>query len=50
MSACDFDGTIYADDSTVDFFLCAMKQKPTILCYVPKQWKELYDHGQRQNH
>lgn len=37
MNVFDFDGTIYAGDSTVDFFLYALKQKPTILRYVPKQ-------------
>lgn len=37
MNVFDFDGTIYAGDSTVDFFLYALKQKPTILRYAPKQ-------------
>lgn len=37
MNVYDFDGTIYNGDSTVDFFLYALKHKPSVLLYVPKQ-------------
>lgn len=37
MNVYDFDGTIYDGDSTVDFFLYAMKRKPALLRYIPKQ-------------
>ena len=37
MNVYDFDGTIYAGDSTVDFFLFALKCNPSLLCYVPRQ-------------
>lgn len=37
MNVYDFDGTIYDGDSSVDFFLYALKQKPSLLRYAPKQ-------------
>jgi HAD superfamily phosphoserine phosphatase-like hydrolase len=37
MNVYDFDGTIYDGDSTVDFFLYALKQKPFLICYTPRQ-------------
>lgn len=37
MKVYDFDGTIYDGDSTVDFFLYALKRKPALACYIPKQ-------------
>lgn len=37
MNAYDFDGTIYNGDSTIDFFLFSLKQKPSLLRCVPKQ-------------
>lgn len=37
MNVYDFDGTIYAGDSTVDFFWYAMKRYPLLLRYVPLQ-------------
>lgn len=37
MNVYDFDGTIYDGDSTVDFFLYAMKRKPALLRHLPKQ-------------
>ncbi len=37
MNVYDFDGTIYDGDSSVDFFLYALKQKPPLLRYVPRQ-------------
>jgi HAD superfamily phosphoserine phosphatase-like hydrolase len=37
MNAYDFDGTIYDGDSSVDFFLYALKQKPSLLRYIPRQ-------------
>lgn len=39
MNVYDFDGTIYAGDSTVDFYFYALRKKPGILCYLPKQAK-----------
>ena len=37
MNVYDFDGTIYNGDSTIDFFLYAMKWKPALVRYLPKQ-------------
>lgn len=37
MNVYDFDGTIYNGDSSVDFFLYALKHRPSILSYLPKQ-------------
>ena len=37
MNVYDFDGTIYDGDSTVDFFLYAVKHNPSVLRYLPKQ-------------
>lgn len=37
MNVYDFDGTIYDGDSTVDFFLFALKRQPSLLRFVPKQ-------------
>ena len=37
MNVYDFDGTIYDGDSTVDFFLYALKQKPFLIRYGFKQ-------------
>lgn len=37
MNVYDFDGTIYDGDSTVDFFLFALKRNPSLICYVPRQ-------------
>lgn len=37
MNVYDFDGTLYNGDSTVDFFFFALKSKPALLLYVPKQ-------------
>lgn len=37
MNVYDFDGTIYDGDSSVDFFLYALKQKPSLFRYVPQQ-------------
>jgi len=37
MNVYDFDGTIYNGDSTVDFFLFALKRKPSLLLNVPRQ-------------
>ena len=38
MNVYDFDGTIYNGDSTVDFFLYALKSKPALIRYLPKQF------------
>ena len=37
MNVYDFDDTIYNGDSSVDFYLYALRKKPTLLCYFPKQ-------------
>lgn len=37
MNVYDFDGTIYNGDSTVDFFLYALTQNPSVLLHLPKQ-------------
>lgn len=37
MNVYDFDGTIYDGDSTVDFYIYALKNQPLLLRYVPKQ-------------
>ena len=37
MNVFDFDGTIYNGDSTVDFFLFALKRKPSLVLFFPKQ-------------
>lgn len=37
MNVYDFDGTIYNGDSTVDFFLYALKRNPSVLLHLPKQ-------------
>lgn len=33
----DFDKTIYAGDSTIDFYVFAILKKPILLKYIPKQ-------------
>ena len=38
MNVYDFDGTIYNGDSTIDFFLYALKRKPALLRFLPKQF------------
>ena len=38
MNVYDFDGTIYDGDSTVDFFLYALKKQPSLIAYIPKQF------------
>lgn len=37
MNVYDFDGTIYAGDSTIDFYFHALKKSPRILRFIPKQ-------------
>lgn len=39
MNVYDFDGTIYDGDCSVDFFLYALKSKPLLLRYLPRQIK-----------
>lgn len=36
MNAYDFDGTIYAGDSTIDFYFFCLKKHPTIARFWPK--------------
>ncbi len=38
MNVYDFDGTIYDGDSTVDFLLYALKAKPSLVRFLPKQF------------
>ena len=37
MNVYDFDGTIYNGNSTVDFFLYAVKHNPSVFRFLPKQ-------------
>ena len=37
MNVYDFDGTLYSGDSTVDFYLYALKKHPSLLRFVPEQ-------------
>lgn len=37
MNVYDFDGTIYAGDSTVDFYLFCVKRRPRVLRALPRQ-------------
>jgi HAD superfamily phosphoserine phosphatase-like hydrolase len=48
MNVYDFDGTIYDGDSTVDFFLFAIKRKPTALLRLPKQFWGFVLYGLKQ--
>lgn len=36
MNIYDFDGTIYAGDSTVDFYRYCIKKRPQVLLYLPE--------------
>lgn len=38
MNVYDFDGTIYAGDSTVDFFLYALRKNPSLIRFLPHQF------------
>lgn len=37
MNVYDFDGTIYPGDSTVDFYLYALRRRPALLRFAPRQ-------------
>lgn len=37
MNVYDFDGTIYDGDSTLDFYLFVLKNKPSLICCIPRQ-------------
>lgn len=37
MNVYDFDGTIYYGDSSLDFYLYCLRQRPLIIRYLPKQ-------------
>lgn len=45
MNVYDFDGTIYNGDSTIDFFMYALKSNPFLLRYLPKQVAGLVLYG-----
>lgn len=48
MNVYDFDGTIYAGDSTVDFFLFALKRKPSLIRFLPIQAVGFLRYGLKQ--
>ena len=48
MNVYDFDGTIYDGDSTVDFFLFALKKSPSMIRFVPKQIKGFILYGMKK--
>ena len=37
MNVYDFDGTVYDGDSSVDFYFFALKKKPSLIRFIPKQ-------------
>ena len=37
MNIYDFDGTIYDGDSSVDFYFFALRKKPSLIRFIPKQ-------------
>ncbi len=41
MNVYDFDGTIYAGDSTVDFWVCCIKKHPAVLRALPEAFRNL---------
>lgn len=48
MNVYDFDGTIYDGDSTIDFYLFALKKHPMIIRYLPKQLMGFIRYGLKQ--
>lgn len=48
MNVYDFDGTIYNGDSTIDFFLFALKNKPSLITYLPPQIIGFFLYGLRK--
>lgn len=48
MNVYDFDGTIYNGDSTIDFFLYAMKRKPALVRCLPMQFWGLVLYGTKR--
>lgn len=48
MNVYDFDKTIYAGDSTIDFYWFSLKRKPSLIRYLPTQlWGALLYFGGR---
>lgn len=45
MNVYDFDGTLYRGDSTVDFYLFALRRRPSLVRYLPKQALGFLLHG-----
>ena len=45
MNAYDFDGTIYRGDSTVDFYLFALRRHPSLIRYIPRQMADAIRYG-----
>ena len=48
MNVYDFDKTIYAGDSTIDFYLICLKRQPAILRCLPMQIKGLIQNKQKR--
>ena len=48
MNVYDFDKTIYAGDSTIDFYLFCLKRQPAILRSLPMQIKGLIQYKQKR--
>lgn len=48
MNVYDFDKTIYNGDSTVDFFWFALRRKPLVIRYIPKQMLGFFLYGIRR--
>lgn len=48
MNVYDFDGTIYDGDSSVDFFLFALKRKPSLIRYAPGQMMGFLLYGMKR--
>ena len=48
MNVYDFDKTIYAGDSTIDFYLFCLKRQPAILRCLPMQIKGMIQYKQKR--
>ena len=48
MNVYDFDKTLYDGDSTVDFFLFALKRQPSLIRYIPRQALGFLRYGLKQ--
>lgn len=50
MNVYDFDGTIYSGDSSVDFYLFALRSKPSLIRFLPRQLGGFCGYGMRKIH